>query len=85
MTWQSKTYQGRWSELDNFYQSELNENNKMNTTNKTDLTFMSLAMADFALAGTQLVAHDYYVAGGLVIVGVVLVYLYHKFGSTTTQ
>ncbi len=57
-----------------------NLNNKMNNV-QTDVTFMSLALADFALAGTQLVAHDYYVAGGLAVLGVLLVACYHKFGT----
>jgi len=49
----------------------------------SDVTFLSLALGDFALAADILVKHDYYVAGGLAVLGVVLVYLYHKFGSTT--
>ena len=55
----------------------------MNPVNGTDVTFMSLALADFMAAATSLSAHDYPVAGGLVVIGVVLVYLYHKFGTST--
>lgn len=54
-----------------------------NNVNTTDVTFMSLAMADFAAATAQLVNHDYIVAGGLAVIGVILVVLYHKFGSST--
>ena len=54
----------------------------MNQVNPTDVTFMSLSLADFALAGQQLMVHDYYVAAGLTVLGVILVYLYHKFGNT---
>lgn len=82
MNWTSKTYANRWGELEDFYQPNLNNNMPVNST---DVTLMSLAMADFTAATAQLVAHDYYVAGGLAVIGVVLVYLYHKFGSTTTS
>ena len=85
MTWISNKYQGKWSELDDFYQ-DFNKLNKMtNQTNATDITFMSLAMADFGGAASTLANHDYYVAAGLVVLGVVLVYLYHKYGSTTAN
>lgn len=47
----------------------------------TDVTFMSLALADFSGAAVALGQHDYYVAGGLAVLGVILVTLYHKFGS----
>lgn len=53
----------------------------MNKVNSTDVTFLSLALGDFAVAAQQLVSHDYYTAGGLAVLGVVLVYLYHKLGS----
>lgn len=55
----------------------------MNQVSTTDVTFMSLSLADFGAAAAALNGHDYYVAGGLVILGVVLVYMYHKFGSPT--
>ena len=80
-TFNSNTYKNRWGELENFYQSNLD--NKMNTVSTTDVTLFSLSLADFALASQQLVAHDYFVAGGLAVLGVVLVVLYHKFGSKT--
>lgn len=55
----------------------------MNKVNLTDVTFMSLAIADFTAATAFLTDHDYPVAVGLVVLGVLLVYLYHKFGSAT--
>ncbi len=54
----------------------------MNNVSVSDVTFMSLALADFMAASTNLTNHDYPVAGGLVVLGVVLVYLYHKFGTS---
>ena len=53
----------------------------MNKVNAIDVTFMSLALADFTASATYLVNHDYPVAAGLVVLGVLLVYLYHKFGN----
>ena len=53
----------------------------MNPVSTTNVTLLSLALADFALAGSSLTSHDYYVAGGLTVLGVILVYLYHKFGG----
>lgn len=61
--------------------NNLMENKNMNNVNLVDVTFLSLALADFGAATTYLVAHDYPVAAGLVVIGIVLVYLYHKFGS----
>lgn len=58
-----------------------NNQNTMNQVSATDVTLMSLAMSDFALVTTHLLAHDYPVAGGLFVIGIVFVYLYHKFGS----
>ena len=55
----------------------------MNKVSLTDVTFMSLALGDFTAAATYLVNHDYPVAGGLMILGVILVFLYHKFGSSS--
>lgn len=52
-----------------------------NKVNTTDVTLMTLALADFGSAAAALMAHDYYVAGGLAVIGIILVYLYHKFGS----
>ena len=54
----------------------------MNPVNTTNVTLLSLAIAAFSSAGTTLSAHDYYVAGGLTVIGVILVYLYHKYGGT---
>lgn len=54
----------------------------MNNVNAVDVTLMTLAMADFAGATEKLVNHDYIVAGGMTLIGVILIYLYHKFGST---
>lgn len=53
----------------------------MNKVDVKDVTFLTLALADFAGATTYLVAHDFAVAGGLFAAGIVLVYLYHKFGT----
>ncbi len=55
----------------------------MNPVNTTDVTLLSLSIADFVAAGVTLQAHDYYVSGGLTVLGVVLTYLYHKYGSST--
>lgn len=56
----------------------------MNGVNATDVTFLSLALADFTAVASYLTQHDYYVAGGLTLLGIILVYLYHKFGSTSS-
>jgi len=53
----------------------------MNNVSSTDVTLMSLALGFFASAASTLAQHDYYVAGGLAVLGIVLVYCYHKFGS----
>jgi len=53
----------------------------MNSVNNTDVTLMSLALADFMAAAVAIQSHQYYIFSGLAILGVVLVYLYHKFGS----
>lgn len=55
----------------------------MNQVSGTDVTLLSLSLAAFTGATTALVAHDYYVAGGMMAMGVLLTYLYHKFGSPT--
>lgn len=54
---------------------------KMNKVNFQDVTFMSLSLGAFSGATTYLVAHDYPVAGGLFMIGIVLTYLYHKLGN----
>ncbi len=59
----------------------INEN--MNQVSPSDVTLLSLALADFTATTTFLVAHDYPVAGGLFVIGIVLIYLYHKFGSSS--
>lgn len=56
----------------------------MNPVNAVDVTFMSLALGDFSAAAAALTSHDYPVAGGLLVLGIALVYLYHKFGSSPT-
>ncbi len=53
----------------------------MNKVNGTDVTLLSMALADFGAVTTYLVNHDYPVAGGLFVVGILLVYLYHKLGT----
>jgi hypothetical protein len=53
----------------------------MNKVSATDVTFITLAMADFGAAADFLIKHDYYVAGGLLVLGIVLNYLYHKYGT----
>lgn len=55
----------------------------MNQVDPTDVTLMSLSLADFMAASVAIQAHDYYVFGGLAVLGVVLVYLYHKFGTSS--
>lgn len=55
--------------------------NYMNNVNSTDVTLFTLAIAALGAVAPALSAHDYPVAGGLAILGVILVYLYHKFGS----
>lgn len=55
----------------------------MNNVSVADVTFMSLAFGDFTAATTALTSHDYYVAVGLFVIGIALVYMYHKFGSQT--
>ena len=59
----------------------ISNNNKTMNNVTTDVTFLSLALGDFSVATTQLINHDYYVAGGLALLGVLLVYMYHKFCS----
>lgn len=53
----------------------------MNNVSASDVTLMTLAFGALGGVTPALTAHDYPVAGGLVVLGVVLVYLYHKFGS----
>lgn len=55
----------------------------MNEVSFSDIAFMSLALADFTAAGVAANAHDYGAAGSLVAIGIILVYLYHRFGSRT--
>jgi len=52
-----------------------------NPVSPTDVTFMSMSLADFAAAADALSKNQYYVAAGCVALGVLLVYLYHSFGS----
>lgn len=54
-----------------------------NKVNTTDVTLMTLALADFGSAAAAFMAHDYWVGGSLSLIGVLLVYLYHKFGSVS--
>jgi hypothetical protein len=53
----------------------------MNQVSSADVTLFSLALAAFGGASTALTDHDWYVSGGLTVLGVILVYIYHKFGS----
>lgn len=64
--------------VDEFY--KLNDKT-MNQVNTSDVTMMTLAIADFVAAGNALHAHDFPVAIGLFVVGAFLVYVYHKIGS----
>ena len=52
-----------------------------NVVSPTDVTYMSMALAAFGAATAALSAHDYIVAGGMAIIGIIFVYLYHSFGS----
>lgn len=54
----------------------------MNNVNVTDVTLMTLALGALGGVTPALMSHDYPVAGGLLVLGVVLTYLYHKLGST---
>lgn len=56
----------------------------MNNVNPVDVTFMSLALADFSGVTAALVNHDLLLAGGLLVTGVILVVLYHMFGSPSS-
>lgn len=60
---------------------QLNHKNNMNDVSVTDVTLMSLAIGDFSTAASFLGKHDFVVAGGLVVIGIILVYLYHRMGS----
>ncbi len=55
----------------------------MNNVNGTDVTLLSLATGSFGLVGSSLLTHDFPVAIGLTVLGVILVYCYHRFGSST--
>ncbi len=55
----------------------------MNNVNPTDVTLLTLAMGALSGSIATLTQHDYPVAGGLLVIGIVLIYLYHKLGSTT--
>jgi len=52
-----------------------------NPVNSQDVTYMSLALAMFASAADALSKNLYYVAAGCAILGIILTYLYHAFGS----
>jgi len=55
----------------------------MNKVSAIDVSLLTLSMADFAAVTDNLIKHDYVVAGGLLVLGVILNYLYHKYGSPT--
>lgn len=52
-----------------------------NPVSSQDVTYLSMSMASFAGAAAALSAHDYIVAGGSAVLGILLTYLYHRFGS----
>ena len=49
----------------------------------SNMTFLSLAVASFVGVTPALQAHDYPVAGSLVILGLVMFFLYEKTPPTT--
>ncbi len=55
--------------------------NNSNPVSSQDVTYLSMSMASFAAAAASLSAKDYVVAGGMLVLGIVLTYLYHRFGS----
>lgn len=55
--------------------------NNSNPVSSQDVTYLSMSMASFAGAAAALSAHDYIVAAGSVVLGILLTYLYHRFGS----
>ena len=54
-----------------------------NQVSPTDVTYLALSMAAFAAASTALSSHDYWVAAGSAILGVLFTYFYHLFGTPT--
>lgn len=62
----------------------LDQLKNMNKVDIQDVSFMSLALGAFSGATTYLVGHDYPVAAGLFVAGIVLIYIYHKLGSSTS-
>lgn len=60
-----------------------NAKKRMNKVSVSDVTLMTLSLGSFAGVAPALSAHDYPVATGLLVLGVVLIYLYHKMGSAT--
>lgn len=57
--------------------------NKIMNAITSNVTLMTLSIGAFMGVTPALASHDYYVAGGLAILGIVLVYLYHKFPTPT--
>lgn len=54
----------------------------MNNTT-SNVTFLSLAIASFVGVAPALQAHDFIVAGGLALLGIILVFVYEKTPSST--
>jgi VIT1/CCC1 family predicted Fe2+/Mn2+ transporter len=54
----------------------------MNNNLTSNVTFLSLAMGSFVGVMPALQAHDYIVAGGLALLGVILVFIYEKTPAT---
>ena len=53
----------------------------MNTS--ANVAFLSLALGDFTAVATQLVDKNYWVAGGLTLLGIILVIIYEKLPAST--
>lgn len=49
----------------------------------SNVTLFSLAVASFIGVTPALQAHDYIVAGGLTILGIIMVYIYHLIPTPT--
>lgn len=55
--------------------------NPTNPVSSSDVTYLSLSMAAFASAADALSKTNYYLAAGCAVLGILLTYLYHAFGS----
>ena len=67
--------------VDNYYKNNNDKNMEMKKVSASDVTLMSLSFLAFGEVFNFLRVHDFPVAGGMFVLGVVLVYLYHKSGN----